>query len=142
MNFKNVALFLLVGVTTVTAFAQDLPTPKLRFVGVTEQVNNGVAVRGYEVRVVNREEFDNYLFISAPVLPPCGRNENASRTWVNIYDGSGRHLYGWCAIYANSELASLRFLIEASKPQPKKLFIDLFDRYENRTTRSNTVTVE
>ena len=40
----------------------------------------------------------NDLFVPSPGLPPCGRNANASRTWLNIYDDRGVRLYGWCAI--------------------------------------------
>jgi hypothetical protein len=74
--------------------SQNLPKPKLGFVTVSETVNNGVAVRMYEVEVENRGKFDNDLFVPSPGLGACGRNPYASRTWLNIYDGDGIRLYG------------------------------------------------
>jgi len=126
----------------ISAIAQDLPKAKLRFAGTEERVNGGVSVKGYEIEVVNRDEFDNELFVSSPALPPCGRNANASRTWVNIFDEKGARLYGYCAMKSNADLASLKFFVEAARPQPKKIFIDLVDRFEGRITRSNSVSVE
>ena len=70
----------------------------------------------YEVEVENRDKFDNDLFMPSPRLGACGRNANASRTWLNIYDGDGIRLQGWCAINANGELASLRFNIPFLQP--------------------------
>ena len=96
----------------------------------------------YEIEVLNREEYDNELFVPSPGLPPCGGNRNASRTWINIYNEKGEHLYGHCAIKANGELGSLRFSVRADKPQPKRIFIDLVDRFEERIVRSNTVSVD
>lgn len=138
--FLSIAFALVAGGATA-AVAQDLPKPQLRFVGTSDGVNNGVAVRGYEFEVVNREEFDNELFIPSPALPPCGSNANASRTWVNIFNEKGARLYGWCVINSNADLASLRFLVEAARPQPKKIYIELLDRFEVRFARSNTVSI-
>lgn len=145
MKIKRLFLliaFLLVTGTAVETLAQDLPKPQLRFVGTSDGVNNGVAVRGYEFEVVNREEFDNELFIPSPALPPCGSNANASRTWVNVFNEKGTRLYGVCVINSNAELASLRFLVEAARPQPQKIYIELLDRFEMRFVRSNSVKVE
>lgn len=124
------------------ASAQDMPKPKLRFVSVTDTVNNGYKLKLYEIEVINREDFDNELFMPSPALPPCGKNTKASRTWVNIYNEKGARIYGYCAMNANSELASIKFMVEAGKPQPKKIFVDLVDRFEERIVRSNTVSVE
>ena len=124
------------------ANAQDLPKPKLGFVRVSEQVTNGVAFRMYEVEVKNRGKFDNELFVPSPALPPCGRNANASRTWLNIYDGDGIRLQGWCAINANGELASLKFNIPAANLQPRSLFIEFIDRSSGTIRRSKTIKID
>ena len=118
-------ILLLVAMSVVMALVggasgQDMPRPKLRFLSVSDTVNNGHQLKLYEVEVVNREEFDNELFMPSPALPPCGRNTNASRTWVNIYNEKGGRIHGYCAINANGELASIKFMVEASKPQPKR----------------------
>jgi hypothetical protein len=124
------------------ASGQGLPKPKLRFVGKVESTTRDLRLFNYELEVVNREDFDNELFVPSPALPPCGRNTNASRTWINIYNEKGERLYGHCAVMANEGLASVRFSVPARRPQPKKIFIDLVDRFEERIVRSNTVTVE
>lgn len=77
-----------------------------------------------------------------PVLPPCGTNANAARTWINIYGDRNARLYGWCAVKDNGELASLRFTLPADRPQPKKIFIDFVDRLEGKIVRSNKVNVD
>ena len=93
----------------------------------------------YAVEVANRGKFDNDLFVPSPRLPPCGRNASASRTWVNIYDGDGIRLQGWCAINANGELASLKFNIPTANPQPRSLFIEFIDRHTRKIRRSKTI---
>ena len=119
--------------------AQDLPKPKFGFVRVSEHVNDGVAYRMYAVEVANRGKYDNDLFVPSPKLPPCGRNANASRTWLNIYNGNGTRIYGWCAINANGELASLKFNIPSANPQPRSLFTEFIDRHTRKISRSKTI---
>lgn len=126
---------------SVAALSQDLPKPQIRLVAVTDASSNGYAVRSYEIEVVNRADFPNDLFQESPALPPCGKNPNAARTWINIYNERSGRIYGWCAIKENGELASLRFNLPESAPQPKKLFLDLVDRFEGRVLRSNKVDV-
>ena len=124
---------------TVDAHAQNLPKPKFGFVRVSEHVTGGVAYRMYEVEVGTRGKFDNDLFVPSPALPPCGRNVNASRTWVDIFDGEGKRLYGWCALNAAGVLASLKFIIPAAQPQPEKLYIQFNDRLTRKIRRSKTI---
>ena len=140
MNLKHLALVILLA--AATAIAQELPKPELRLLGVTNTAENGAIKVLYEIEVVNRYEFDDNLFMPAPALPPCGKNGNSSRTWINVYSERRGRIYGWCGVYANSELASLKFIVPGSWPQPKKLFIDLVDRAEGKTVRSNTIRIE
>lgn len=139
-RLANIAFVILM--FAAAAIGQDLPKPEIHLVGVTDEVNNGHAVRVYEIEVVNRYEFDNALFVAAPVLPPCGRTANASRTWLNIYRDKSVRFYGWCGINANNELASLKFILPADREQPKKIFIDFVDRAEGKFVRSNKLTIE
>ena len=133
---------LLFVVASIDITAQDLPKPKFGFVRVSEHVSEGVAYRMYAVEVANRGKFDNDLFVPSPALPPCGRNPNASRTWVDIFDGEGKRLYGWCALNAAGVLASLKFAIPAAQPQPEKLYIQFNDRLTRQTRRSKTIKLD
>jgi hypothetical protein len=137
--FKATSVALLMSTSVLFTLAQDLPKPKFGFVRVSEQVNNGVAVKMYDVEVANRGKFDNDLFVPSPALPPCGRNANASRTWVDIFDGEGKRLYGWCALNSTGVLASLKFAIPAAQPQPEKLYIQFNDRLTRKIRRSKTI---
>lgn len=127
---------------SINALGQNMPKPKIRLVNASDAVANGNAIRLYEIEIVNRAEISDELFMAAPALPPCGRNNDSSRTWINIYDEKSVRLYGWCAIKSNGELASLKLAVAATDPQPKKIFIDLIDRAEGRILRSNKVNVE
>lgn len=135
-------IVLIVLAFALTAVAQSLPTPEIRLVGVANVMNNGYAVKAYEIEVVNRAEYPNELFLGTNVLPPCGKNTNASRTWISIYSEQNLRLQGWCALKDNGELASLRFAIDARKPQPKELFIDIIDRFEGIVARSESIKIE
>ena len=140
-KMKITHLALIIVTLSIAALAQDLPKPEIRLVGISEHVSNGVDWKMYEIEVVNRDQFENDLFIPAPVLPPCGKNENSSRTWINAYR-DGRRFYGWCGIAANIELASLKFSIPALDTQPKKIIIEFIDRAEGKIIRSNTIKIE
>lgn len=126
----------------VIAAAQDMPKPELRFVQRVEHEENGRRFIGFELEVVNRGEYSDELFLATPVLPPCGKNTSASRTWVNIYDERKVRLYGHCMIKTSAELASIRFAVPAGGNIPKKIYIDLVDRFEERVVKSNMVSLE
>lgn len=142
MKILGMKVVLIVLAFALAAAAQNLPKPEIRLVGVADEVNNGFAVKAYEIEVVNRAEYSNELFLETNVLPPCGKNPNASRTWVNLYADRGAKIYGWCVIKDNGELASLRFNVAAGAPQPKKIFIDIIDRFEMKLARSNAIKIE
>lgn len=124
-----------------TAKGQDLPRPKLKLVSVTDGSGPAGPTKVYEITVENHADYEDDLFIAAPVLPPCGKTEGASRTWVNIYNELDQRLYGHCMIKSGSELASLKFMIPAGQKQPKAIFIDLVDRFEGVISRSKNVKV-
>ena len=142
MKILGMKIVLIVLAFAMAAVGQSLPKPEIRLVGVEDRVSNGYAVKAYEIEVVNRAEYSNDLFMEAPVLPPCGTNANAARTWINIYADRGARFHGWCAIKDNGELAALRFNIPAGAPQPKTIFIDLVDRLEGIVARSNKIKIE
>jgi hypothetical protein len=142
MKILGMKVVLIVLAFALAAVAQGLPRPEIRLVGVADAVNNGYPVKAYEIEVVNRGEYSDDLFLQTAVLPPCGKNPNASRTWINLYVDRGARIQGWCVIKDSGELASLRFNIAARAPQPKTIFIDLVDRFEGIVVRSNKIKIE
>lgn len=139
---KAMKVALLVLAFALTAVGQSLPSPEIRLVGVADVVSNGYALKAYEIEVVNRAEFPNELFLETNVLPPCGKNASPSRTWINIFNERGARLYGWCVIKDNGELASLRFAIDVRRPQPKRISLEVVDRFEGIAARSNTIKIQ
>ena len=135
------AIFLAAAVAGIAA-AQDLPRPVIKVVRLEDKVNNGYRVRTFEMEITNRGEFAAELFAPSPDLPPCGKNANSARTWINIYNENGTRLYGFCAIKTIEDLASLRFNLPADIKQPDKIYIDLIDRREQRMARSEKVNIE
>ena len=122
---------------------QDLPNPKLKFIRAKDVVlDSGMRFRMYEIEVVNRAEFPNELFVMAPELPPCGRNTNASRTLITVYNEKGDRIFGNCAVNSNEKLKALMIMVAADAKQPTKVFVDFNDRQENKTVRSDPVDVE
>jgi hypothetical protein len=142
MKILSMKVVLIVLAFAMAAAAQNLPRPEIRLVGVENRVSNGRPLKAYEIEVVNRAEYPNDLFMEAPVLPPCGRNTNAARTWIEIYGDREIRLQGWCAIKDSGELASLQFALPANRPQPKTMFIKLVDRFEGVIVRSNTIKIQ
>jgi len=130
----------LIMLSAVSAPGQDLPKPDLRFVRADDVVSNGHRMRMYTIEIVNRSEFADELFAASPDLPPCAKNTNSSRTWINIYIDD-RRIYGHCAISSNSELSSLKFNVPADI-KVTKISVDFVDRREGKVVRSNTIDVE
>jgi len=137
------AAIVVIVLAAVFGAGQDLPgNAKLVFVNApVEVVNNGYRFRMYEIEVVNRAEFADELFAASPDLPPCGKNSNSSRTWINIYDEKGKRLYGWCAINSMEELSSLKFNIPAGDKQPKRIYMEFVDRRDGKMVKSNQAKV-
>ena len=148
MTIQTVSRCLLAMVAVVTFGAgisvvgQKMPRPKLKLESVTDGSGPDSAMKVYKISVENYAEYDDDLFLASPVLPPCGKNANASRTWLTIYNELDQRLLGFCMIKAHGELASLIFKIPANQNQPKEIFIDLVDRFEGRISRSKNVKVQ
>jgi hypothetical protein len=106
------------------------PNPRIRF---DHKDRTG---RVY-IPVVNWANYDNVLFRKAPELPPCGKNTNSSRTWVDIYDAlTNKRIYGFCAFNSKDDLKKIWFLPKARKG---RVYIILLDRACRRRYRSNTI---
>jgi hypothetical protein len=147
MKAKNLSKYVLYAAavimigTCIAVKAQDVPRPKLKLVSVTDGSGPAGPTKVYEIAVENHADYDDDLFLAAPVLPPCGKNANASRTWVNIYNELDQRLYGFCGIKTNGELTSLKFIVPVRQKQPKEIFIDIVDRFEGVISRSKNVKV-
>lgn len=114
-----------------------LPNPVLIFVGAEYYSNGGKNFVRYRYDVFNKDVYPDEMFSAAPALPPCGANTRASRTWVDLYDQSGRRLNGFCAIGKPSGLNGIWFAVESDTLPPSWIYIELNDRETNIKYKSN-----
>ena len=120
---------------------EELVEPELAFVGkVDRSTPNGVFV-DYLLEVTNRSEYAVALFSPRSDLPSCGVN-TGSRTWVEIYLGSGDRVYGYCAFEHPARLAGFSFPIPPGVEPPDAAYIELWDRVRNIRVRSNLVVLD
>jgi len=116
----------------------DLPVPELAITGTEDYTgSDGKAYTRYRMTVLNRAVFPDELFATAPDLPPCGLNPNASRTWVHIYTGDDVRLYGFCALSDSDDLDGIWFAVSRGQPPPDCVYITLNDRRCDLTYKSN-----
>ena len=113
-----------------SAFGQTttLAAPQIMFLGQEPYEANGKSFIRYRYLVENFAVYPNELFAAAPKLPPCGANTNASRTWVDIFDQTGKRLYGFCALGTNTDLGKLWFALEQDVIPPSYIYIEMTDR--------------
>lgn len=120
--------------------APSLPNPKLVFEGKENYEANGQKWTRYKLSVVNRNAYPAALFKASPQLPPCGSNNSASRTWVDIIDSqSGDRIYGFCALGTPANLDNLWFAVKQGQSPPKCVHIVMTDRLLKKTYTSNRV---
>ena len=91
----------------------------------------------YVYDVDNKAAYPDAMFAPAPALPPCGKNANSSRTWVDFFDQSGKRLYGFCALGKAGDLRGIWFALEESVVPPSWVYIELNDRQTNTKYKSN-----
>lgn len=114
-----------------------LPNPVLVLTGTELYQANGKNFIRYDYLVYNSNEYPDSMFAAAPSLPPCGKNTNASRTWVEFYDQSGKHIYGFCGFSKSSDMNQLWFGLEEGVVPPSWVYIELNDRSTNTKYKSN-----
>ena len=131
------ALFCLAGHTASTAPRPPLPNPVLYLKLLEYYSTGGKDYVRYRYGVFNSSEYPAEMFAAAPNLPPCGKNASASRTWVDIYDQSGKRLYGFCALSKPDDLNSIWFALEEGVVPPSYVYIELNDRATNTKYKSN-----
>ncbi len=135
MLAATVALALLPGVGA--AQGPSLPKPVLYLVGQEVYSTGGHTYVRYRYDVFNKDAYPDSLFAPAPALPACGLNPNASRTWVDIFDSTGKRLYGFCALGKAQDLGQIWFALEDGVIPPSWVYIELNDRQTNTKYRSN-----
>jgi hypothetical protein len=131
------ALLCLAGHTASTAPARALPNPVLYLMGQEYFTNGGKTLVRYRFGVANSAEYPAEMFAASPQLPPCGTNTKASRTWVDIYDQSGKRLNGFCALSKPDSLDGIWFALEEGVVPPSWVYIELTDRATATKYKSN-----
>jgi hypothetical protein len=138
---KAVAIFCgLIALTLSTqrvASAPALPNPVLYFTIVEPFNSGGKSMLRYKYNVFNNEAYPAELFAASPALPPCGKNTKASRTWVDLYDQSGKRLNGFCALGKPADLDGIWFALEDTVIPPSWIYIEMTDRQTNTKYKSN-----
>lgn len=132
-----VMTFAVVLATQSTLAAPPLPNPMLIFTGPEYTVVSGKDVTRYTFDVFNKDAYPADFFAASPNLPPCGTNTKAARTWVDIYDQSGKKLNGFCALSKPSDLSKIWFGLERDKVPPSWVYIELNDRQTGAKYKSN-----
>jgi hypothetical protein len=141
LSTKNATLtvvtLILVIATHGSAAAPVLPNPILYFLGAEYVQINGKQITRYRFDVLNKDQYPNDMFAQAPDLPPCGANTKAARTWVDIYDQTGKRLNGFCALGKSADLNGIWFGLETDIIPPSYIYIELNDRKTNTKYKSN-----
>ena len=132
------ALFCLAGHTASTASApRALPNPVLYLKLLESFQSGGKNYIRYRFGVMNSAEYPAEMFAASPDLPPCGQNTKSSRTWVDVYEQTGKRLYGFCAFGKPDDLDSIWFALEETVVPPSYVYIELNDRATNTKYKSN-----
>ena len=123
--------------TATAAPALALPNPILYLTGTEAYQASGKQYIRYTYDVFNKSAYPADMFAAAPALPPCGKNTKASRTWVDVFDQSGKRLYGFCAFSKSSDLNQIWFSLEQNVVPPSWVYIEMNDRQTNTKYKSN-----
>lgn len=131
-------LALSLAATASAAEAQTPPNPVLYLTGLEHYTTSGGNFVRYRYDVLNKSDYPAAMFAAAPSLPPCGRNANSARTWVDFFDGrTNRRLYGFCALGNPQQLNGIWFATPEGTVPPSYVYIELIDRQTNQRFRSN-----
>ena len=132
----GVTLILVLAVQGV-ASAPVIPNPVLYFLGPEYVEIGGKQMIRYYYDVENKSLYPDNMFAPAPELPPCGTNTKSSRTWVDVYEQTGKRIYGFCAFSKSADLGKIWFALEADKVPPSYIYIELNYRKTNTKYKSN-----
>lgn len=123
--------------TRSTASAPPVPNPVLYLLSTEEFQQGGKTYVRYYYDVFNKDQYPAAMFAAAPNLPPCGKNTNASRTWIDFFDQGGKRLYGFCALAKPEDLRGIYFALEEGIVPPSWVYIEMTDRQTNTKYKSN-----
>lgn len=132
------ASFLLLASLSMPAAAQ-LPDPDVLFVGSEDYSNASGKFTRYRFDVANKTVYPTELFLPAPKLPACGLNRDSSRSWVDLYDRDGKHLYGFCTLSSLQQLGSVWFAVPETIEPPSHIIVQIWDRQTDKKYRSKLV---
>src|SRR5882762_4666919 len=125
----SAALFLVLLTPGIASTAPPvLPNPILYLMATEPFSQGGKQFIRYKYDVLNKDSYPAEMFAAAPALPPCGTNTKASRTWVDIFNQSGKRLYGFCALGKPSDLKNIWFALEEGVVPPSYIYIEMNDR--------------
>lgn len=114
------------------------PNPILYLTSIEPYTVNGQNFMRYNYDVFNKDQYPAEMFAPAPALPPCGNNHNASRAWVDFFNGrTNQRLYGFCALGSPSNLGGIWFALPEDQVPPSYIYIEINDRQTNTKYRSN-----
>jgi hypothetical protein len=114
----------------------DLPSPQI-FYSRKESIEGSAKDRHW-IGISNSADYPDELFVPAPELPPCGLNNNASRTWVHVYDSADdSYIYGYCA-WPNM---GTELWFAAAEGEYKSVYISVEDRKCDIQYTSNSIVV-
>jgi len=117
--------------------------PILILKGKEDYEVNGITFTRFNLEISNYDIYPDKLFSPAPDLPPCGSNPNASRTWVDIFDGSNnQRIYGFCALNHAEDLRGIWFAIQKGQQIPNTVCIKMIDRRTGNLYQSNTLSLK
>ena len=117
--------------------APPIPNPVIYLTGTETLQQGGKTFIKYRYDVFNKDQYPAAMFAAAPNLPPCGKNTKSSRTWVDLYDQSGKRLYGFCALTKPADLDQLYFAMEQNVIPPSWIYVEMTDRQTNTKYKSN-----
>lgn len=135
--FSFLLILLTLSSSNLIALNQTPPPPILALMNVEPIKIRGKNLIRYNYIVSNFDAFPNEMFAAAPDLPPCGNNKKASRTWVDLYDSTGKRLQGFCALAKSSDLNKIWFVLESNEIPPSYIYLELNDRKTSVKYKSN-----
>ena len=134
----SAAMVAALAATPETASAQPVENPVLYLTGIEYYTTAGGNFVRYRYDVLNKDSYPAVMFAAAPDLPPCGRNANSSRTWVDFFNArTNARLYGFCALGNPNNLGQIWFATPEGEIPPSYIYIELIDRQTNTRYRSN-----
>ncbi len=117
--------------------SRPLPNPVLTLARVEPFTREGKQFIKYIYNVDNADSYPAEMFAASPDLPPCGKNTNASRTWIDFYDSRGKRLFGFCALAKPGDLNGIWFALEVDVVAPSYVYIEMNDRKTDTKYKSN-----